>query len=355
MKYSKSTPVKDFTMNVLNGVSTGIVAMLLPSAIIGSFASLFVNVPFLKSLYEMTNYVMILMPVVAGYIVGTLFDFNHVQSASVALAAAIGAGNWQFKNGTFIAKGVGDVINLIIVITLAVLFVAAIGKKLGSFTVLLLPSLTVLIPGVIGYYILPYVHYITTWIGDLVNLVTKLQPIPMGILIAVLFAIIMVTPISTVGIATAIGINGIGSVSYTHLRAHDIGITSLGFALCFYGWSVNGIGTSLAHFLGSAKIQMANMMSKPKLLIPPCINAAIMGGIAAIFQIKGTPISGGFGLSGGVSFLAAYKEMTPGVISLLTLILVFFILPIILAYLSKLIFINLLHFMKPEDFAIEVD
>ena len=173
MKYSKSTPVKDFTMNVLNGVSTGIVAMLLPSAIIGSFASLFVNVPFLKSLYEMTNYVMILMPVVAGYIVGTLFDFNHVQSASVALAAAIGAGNWQFKNGTFIAKGVGDVINLIIVIALAVLFVAAIGKKLGSFTVLLLPSLTVLIPGVIGYYILPYVHYITTWIGDLVNLVTK--------------------------------------------------------------------------------------------------------------------------------------------------------------------------------------
>lgn len=349
MKYSKSTPVKDFTMNVLNGVSTGIVAMLLPSAIIGSFASLFVNVPFLRSLYEMTNYVMILMPVVAGYIVGTLFEFNHVQSASVALAAAIGAGNWQFKNGTFIAKGVGDVINLIIVITLAVLFVAAIGKKLGSFTVLLLPSLTVLIPGVIGYYILPYVHYITTWIGDLVNLVTKLQPIPMGILIAVLFAIIMVTPISTVGIATAIGINGIGS------GAAGIGITTLGFALCFYGWSVNGIGTSLAHFLGSAKIQMANMMSKPKLLIPPCINAAIMGGISAIFQIKGTPISGGFGLSGGVSFLAAYKEMTPGVISLLTLILVFIILPIILAYLNKLIFINLLHFMKPEDFAIEVN
>lgn len=348
MKYAESTPVKDFVMNVLNGVSTGIVAMLIPSAIIGSLASLFINIPFLRALYEMTNYAMILMPVVAGYIVGTLFEFNHVQCASVALAAAVGAGNWQFKNGAFVAKGVGDVINLIIVITLAVLFVAGIGKRLGSFTVLLLPSLTVLIPGVIGYYILPYVHYLTTWIGDLVNAVTKLQPFAMAILISILFTIIMVTPISTVGIATAIGINGLGA------GAAGIGIATLGFALCFYGWSVNGVGTSFVHFLGSSKIQMANMMSKPKLLIPPCINAAIMGAVAAFFQIQGTPVSAGFGLSGGVSFLAAYKEMTPGVGSLLILTLCFIILPIILAFASKVIFIDLLHFMKPDDFAIEV-
>ncbi|BDR57808.1 PTS sugar transporter subunit IIC [Xylocopilactobacillus apicola] len=348
MKYSESTPVKDFILNVLNGVSIGIVAMLIPSAILGTFSSLFMNVPFFKVIYEMTNFVMILMPAVSGYIVGHIFEFTPIQSSGVALAAAVGAGNWKFKNGVFVAKGVGDVINLIIVISIAVLFVYFIGSHLGSFTILLLPSLSVLIPGGIGYLILPYVSYITTWIGNLVNDITKLQPLPMALLLAIIFAAMIVTPISTVGISTAIGLAGIGA------GAAGVGITSLGFALCFYGWRVNGVGTSLAHFLGSPKIQMANIMSKPKLLIPPCINAGIMGIVAALFNVKGTPISAGFGVSGGVSYLAAYKFMKPGAMSLIILFVIFIVLPLILGIISKIIFIDVLHFMKPEDFKINV-
>ncbi|BDR57401.1 PTS sugar transporter subunit IIC [Xylocopilactobacillus apis] len=348
MKYSESTPVKDFLLNILNGVSIGIVAMLIPSAILGTFSSLFMNIPFFKTIYEMTNFVMILMPAVSGYIVGHMFEFTPIQSSSVALAAAVGAGNWSFKNGAFIVKGVGDVINLLIVIAIAVLFVHFIGSHLGSFTILLLPSLSVLIPGGIGYLILPYVHYVTTLIGEGVNAITKLQPIPMAILLAVIFAAMIVTPISTVGISTAIGLAGLGA------GAAGVGITSLGFALCFYGWKVNGVGTSLAHFLGSPKFQMANMMSKPKLLIPPCINAAIMGFVASLLNIKGTPVSAGFGVSGGVSFLAAYKFMTPGITSILILLLVFIVLPLILGIVSKIVFIDILHFMRPDDFKVDV-
>ena len=348
MRYSEKKPVKDFVLNVLNGVSTGVVAMLIPSAILGTFASLFMNIVFFKSVYEMTNFVMVLMPAVSGYIVGHLFAFTPVQSSCVALAAAVGAGNWKFNKGVFIVKGVGDVINLIIVIAIAVLFVQFVTPYVGSFTVLLMPSLSVLIPGGIGYLILPYVHTVTTWIGNCVNAVTKLQPIPMSFLLAIIFAAMVVTPISTVGISTAIGLAGLGA------GAAGIGITALGFSICFYGWNSNGIGTSLAHFIGSPKIQMANMMSKPKLLIPPCINAGIMGIVAGIIGIKGTPVSAGFGVSGGVSYLAAYKFMKPGAWSLIILFIAFIILPAVLGFISKIVFIDVLHFMTPDDFKIDV-
>jgi uncharacterized protein len=348
MKNSESISVKNFILNVLNGISVGIVAMLIPSAILGTFASLFPDNVTLKTIYEMTNFVMVLMPAVSGYIVGHMFKFTSVQSSAIAIAAAVGSGNWAFKNGVFIVKGVGDVINLIIVISMAVLFVRFITPYLGTFTLLLLPSLSLLVPGGIGFLILPYIRKVTTGIGNAINTVTKLQPIPMAFLIAIIFAAMVVTPISTVGIATAIKLMGIGA------GAAGIGITSLGFALCLYGWSVNGVGTSLAHFLGSPKFQMANMMSKPKLLIPPCINAGIMGIIAAILNIQGTPVSAGFGVSGGVSYLAAYRFMKPGAGSLILLFVFFIILPLALAIASKIIFIDVLHFMKPEDFKIEV-
>ena len=37
---------------------------------------------------------------------------------------------------------------------------------------------------------------------------------------------------------------------------------------------------------------------KPKIVIPMLITAAILGGLAGVLNIQGTPISAGFGLSG---------------------------------------------------------
>lgn len=65
------------------------------------------------------------------------------------------------------------------------------------------------------------------------------------------------------------------------------------FTLALMGASVNPIGGTLAHFVGSPKIQMANMLVKPKLFIPTSI-----GAVATMLNIKGTPFSAGFGFSG---------------------------------------------------------
>ena len=64
----------------------------------------------------------------------------------------------------------------------------------------------------IGVLILPYVHMITTGIGNMVNSFTELQPVLMCMLISMVFSFIIISPLSTVAIAIAIGITGLAEV-----------------------------------------------------------------------------------------------------------------------------------------------
>lgn len=121
----------------------------------------------------------------------------------------------------------------------------------------------------------------------------------MGIVLSTLFAFLIVSPISTVGIATAIFMEGVAS------GTADLGAVATGFTLLIIGWKANGFATSILHVLGSPKVQMANVFSRPITLLPILSSAAILGGIDGAVGISGTPISAGFGISGLIGPLAA--------------------------------------------------
>lgn len=122
-----------------------------------------------------------------------------IQMCSVAAAAMIGSGAVTFKNGLIMVAGTGDVINIGLTITLAILLIKLIGNKLGSYTTILLPIIVLVVGGGIGLLILPYVKTVTTFIGMIVMAFTKLQPLLMGVLIGMSFAAMIVSPISSVG------------------------------------------------------------------------------------------------------------------------------------------------------------
>ena len=73
----------------------------------------------------------------------------------------------------------------------------------------MLPIVGAMIPGFIGMLTLPYVGYITRGLGNLIENFTTLQPLLMTIFIAVSFALIIVTPLSSVAIAYAISFSRI--------------------------------------------------------------------------------------------------------------------------------------------------
>lgn len=338
-------------MDTLNGLSIGIIVALVPGALINQLVKALLPIaPQLNIILQLTGLAAIMMPVVSGACVGIIGKLTPIQTASIALAAVAGAGNFQFTKQGFIAQGSGDVINTAITIMIAYLIVQLIGRALKAYTILLVPLIVVIVGGGIGHLTLQPISTITKAIGLVVNQLSTLQPIIMGILIGVIFALLIVSPISSVGIATAINLHGIAAGSAS------VGIVAASFALAIYGWKVNSIGTSLAHFLGSPKMQMANLMPHPKLLIPMSVNAALLGGLAAGLHITGTPTTAGFGFSGLIGPLTALQGMDSNSFANICLVtLIYLVLPIALGLVSNFIFYRQLNFFKPQDFALNYE
>lgn len=222
----------------------------------------------------------------------------------------IASGAFHVKNGVITLSGSGDVINIALTIAFSAFLVKWLTPKLGSYAVLLLPLAVAVVAGGLGQVALPYTKMITGAIGGMVNLLTNLQPLVMGMLMGVAFVALIVSPISSVGIAMAIGIEGIASGSA------NLGITVGAFTLAIMSSKVNGLGTTIAHFVG-------------------------------------TPNSAGFGAAGLIGPLAAYKEMTGGPIAILFLIILFVGIPTLLGLMMRYIFIQKLQFVRAEDLKVE--
>lgn len=338
--------LKTHTLNILNGISMGLIVALIPGAILNSIIKPLVpSFPALSTIIAFTGLAAAILPATSAACVGMIAKFTPIQTASMALAATIGAGNFKFANGVITVNGSGNIINIGLSITVSYILILIFGKVLKDYTILLLPMITLLVAGGLGAFTLGPVTALTDGIGDGLQAITTLQPILMGVLMGICFAILIISPISSVGIATAIGISGVAAGSA------NLGIVAASFTVAIAGAKVNSFGTTISHFIGTPKIQMANMLSKPKLFIPSIINAAIVGGLGAIFNIQGTPVSAGFGLSGLVGPLADLDAHPNG--SFLHLIInltLFIVLPVVLAFVSRYVFSNKIKFQNAKDF-----
>lgn len=343
----KITPGQ-FTMNVLNGLALGTVVVLIPGALLSElFKALMPGSPILGAL-NMSNS---LLGLVSGFMIGLNFKFNPIQSASIGLAAMYGGGAVKFVDNTITIAGTGDVINIGLTAAIAAFVVLLIGNKLKSYTIIVIPPLLLVGVGFIGKAILPYVQGITTLVGQGVASLLTLQPIIMSILIAMVFSILIVSPITTVGIALAVGLTGIGSA------AGNLGICACGFGLAIMGWNVNGSGTAIAHFVGSPKISMPAVIKKPKILVPILCNAAITGALAAIFKLQGTPMSAGFGFSGLVGPVNAINLAEGGfgnVMNILIVTLAFVVVPVTLGFVFKYVFTKVVPLVTEQDYHLDL-
>lgn len=345
--------MKDFFSKLLNGMSIGIVVALIPNALLGEILKILIPYfPALEHLFDITVMVMSLLPILIGVMVGVTFKLTPIQTASVGIAAMIGSGAiMKTEEGLFALNGIGIVINTGITAALAVLFVLWIGNRLKGYSILLIPTLNIIVPGMIGYALLPFIRHSTGLLGELVAAVTNMQPVLMGAMIAVIFCLIILSPISTVGVATVIMLSGIGS------GAANLGIVAAGVGLAIASYKANSLGTALAHVLGSPKIQMRNFIMKPKIAFPMLITAAFLGGLAGVLNIQGTPYSAGFGLSGLVGPLN-YINLAEGgwTLNNITIMLgTFLILPIILNLGLIYVFSRKLKMIKADDYKLNFE
>lgn len=334
-------------------MSIGIVVALIPNALLGEILKLLIpHFPALQHLFDITFFVMSLLPILIGVMVGVSFKLSPIQIASVGIASMVGSGAVEkTAEGLFVLNGIGIVVNTGLTAALAVLFVQFLGNRLKAYSILLMPTLGILIPGMIGYSILPYVKSSTGIIGTGIEHVTTLQPVLMGAIIAVIFCLIILSPISTVGVATVIMLSGIGS------GAANLGIVATGVGFAIASYKANNLGTALAHVLGSPKIQMKNFLMKPKIALPMLITAAILGALAGVLNIQGTPYSAGFGLSGLVGPLnyITFAEGGWTLQNITIMLTTFFILPLLLNLGLIYVFSRQLKMIQAGDYKLDFD
>ncbi len=333
---------KDFANKVLTGMSVGIVVALIPGAILGEVAKAFDW----GAVVNITTIATRLLTIIMGLTIAMQFNLTPIQSGTLAITAGVASGAFSFQEGVLVLGGIGDVINAGIFAGVAVWLMQSIGNKLKAYTILVVPALVIVVVGGLGLIALPYVSAITKGIGSLVSSFTNFTPIIAGILISVTFAIMIVSPVSTAGVAMAIGLAGIGS------GAANLGITAAGFGLAVAGYKANGFGTSIAHFLGSPKMQMANMMKNPKIMLPIILNAIVSGAAAGILKIQGTPASAGFGISGLIGPLNHLNIVGYNASNLLICAIAFVVIPVVMSFVSSYIFDRKLNVVEADDYKI---
>lgn len=339
----KLVDVKRFIFTVLNAESIGIVIALIPSALLSQILIPFADHSWAQTVQMMISLAQSLLPAIAAYAVGVALRFDMIDTGSIMLVSFISSGVTKKVpniNGdsSYVIFGSGVILNIVLSIMVAAIVTIVIKDRVKQLKMIIEPTLVLLIAGSIGLFTLPYVDAFQIWIGEIVKSATYLTPIIMGPILAIIFTILVVSPISAIGIALAISIVGIGS------GAANAGVTAASFTLAWMGSTVNPLGGTLSHFLGSSKIQMANMLKHPILFLPLSIVSGIMGVIAVLLDIKGTPFSAGFGFAGLIGPLTAHRLGA----NWWLVILVFVIIPVILAGVTNYIFVKKYKIVKAE-------
>lgn len=318
-----------FMDRILNGAAVGIVVGLIPNAITGELfkllARLFPDLHIFVTLGQVVVGLQFTVPVIVGVLIGMQFGFTAVQTVIVGTASFVGSGAMKFDEAGVMLVGIGDLINTMLTASVAVLILAWVGNRLGSLTVLFLPIIGGGLSGLVGILALPYVRFVTTGVGALVNSIASSAGLGLlaSVLIAAIFAVMIVSPISTVGVALAIGIDGAAS------GAANLGIAAAAAVLMIGSLRVNNAGVTWSTFLGAMKMMMGNLLKHPIMVLPLVLIGGLTGLLGGLLGITGTPASAGFGHSGLVGPIAAASGMEgPAALVMAQLALVYFVVPI---------------------------
>ncbi len=340
MTDEKITP-KIFMNKVLGGTALGIIIGLISNAVLSGILKLFGDNVFAVTLTQVAVIFQLGTPLIIGTLIAHQFGFKPLTMMVTGAAAFIGSGVIKFnaEANAYVGAGTGDIINTMLTASIAVLLILWIKDSFGSVAIVLTPIVVGCGAGLIGVFLLPYVTFITTGIGSIINTFTELQPILMSILISCSFAFLIISPISTVAIGVAIQLNAVSA------GAAAMGVAATTLVLVINSWKVNKSGVTIAIALGAMKMMMPNLFRKPIILLP-CFFTAIISAIpVALFSVSGTPASAGFGLVGIVGPLASIDAG----LNVLVAVIVWFVVPAAASLLGQFLFEKVFKLYDRKD------
>lgn len=324
---NNNVTIREYFTKALNGMALGL------------FSSLIIGL-ILKQIGELTNIsILVYFGQVAQFLMGPAIGAGVAYSigapplaifASIA-TGAIGANTISLTEQGIYRVVVGEPVGAFV----AALIGAEVVKWIAGKTkvdIVLVPAATIVIGGFAGNFIAPSIANIMKILGNIINTVTELHPIPMGILLSVLMGMILTLPISSAALSISLGLNGLAA------GAAVVGCCTqmIGFAVASY--KENGIGGLIAQGLGTSMLQVHNIIRNPLIWIPPTLASAFLGPLSTtIIRMENSSVGAGMGTSGLVGQFGAFTTMFvqngESLISVMSKIAVLhFILPAVLTF-----------------------
>jgi len=178
------------------------------------------------------------------------------------------------------------------------------GKLVANETkidILLTPAVTVVVGVTVGTLVGPQVGALMTALGDLIMYSMQLQPLLMGMVVAVLMGMALTLPISSAAIAIMLSLNGLAAGAAT------VGCCAQMVGFAVMSFRENRWAGVVAQGLGTSMLQMPNIVKNHKIWLPPILASAILGPIATlVFALENTPLGAGMGTSGFVGQIQSF-------------------------------------------------
>ncbi len=229
-------------------------------------------------------------------------------------AGAIGAGTVVLENGAPAAVTIGEPVGALVAAWVG----AELGKLVAGRTrldIVVVPGVTVLAGGAAGIAVAPAVAAFMTQLGELINFLTGLYPVPMGALVAVVMGMTLTAPVSSAALSISLGISGLAAGAATVGCATQM----VGFAVSSY--RENKAAGLLAQGIGTSMLQFPNIVRRPVVWVPTIVSSAVIGPLATtVFQMENNAIGAGMGTAGLVGQIATLEVMgsagIPGIVVL---------------------------------------
>lgn len=309
----------NYIVKTLNGMAYGFFASLIIGTILKQ-VGLALAVPYLVNWGKIATY---LMGPAIGVGIAYVLDAKGLNMISAVIAGSLGAGTFALSNGQ-VSVVVGNPVSAYLAVIVAVEVTKLIQDK-TPLDIIFVPMSSLLCAGLVSQFIGPYINQLITWLGQLINQGVHMQPLFMGMIVAVLMGMALTAPISSAAIGIMLGLDGLAA------GAALAGCCAQMVGLAIMSLDDNNIGDVLAIGIGTSMLQFKNIIKKPIIWLPPIIASLVSGIISTvILGIKCTTVGSGMGTAGLVGLLEAIQVM--GSSFWIPLLLVDVVLPMIICF-----------------------
>lgn len=282
--------VKNNLLKVSSGVANAIFVTIGIGFLFGTLGDM-LGLPILVTIGGIAR--VLLAPALGAGIAVNLQANTLTLFASMA-SSTLGGGAIQATEAGYTIVG-GDPIGALIAGVIATF----IGKKLtgtSPLDMMSIPTLSLLAGGLAGAGLAQVISPLLLMVSELISGAVADSPVIGSAVMAVLFGLFLMSPLSSAALSIALGLSPMAS------GAMLIGTTAQYFVFSIISMRENNLGGYIAQGLCTPKVQLPNIIKNPKILIGPTLASAICGPIATVaFGFETIPEMGGVGFAAGVA------------------------------------------------------